>query len=122
MKIFSRYCREYERPDVLVKPSDVPRIPYVMSQLMEAFRVATTMNPQRSYIIAVLPGDGIGLEVTPPALRCLEAAALRFRFRLEFREYPWASCTYYLQHGTMVPQNWKSLLRECDAIYFGAGE
>ncbi|KAL5522611.1 hypothetical protein ACEPAG_8628 [Sanghuangporus baumii] len=75
---------------------------------------------QRNYTIAVLPGDGIGLEVTPPALRCLEAAAERFGFTLNFRHFEWASCDYYLKHGKMLPDDWKPLLQECDAIYFGA--
>jgi len=74
----------------------------------------------RSYIIAVLPGDGIGLEVMPPALRCLEAAARRFGFQFEFRHFPWASCTYYHEHGIMLPKDWKQQLQQCDAIYFGA--
>lgn len=84
-------------------------------------RPAPTMTPQRSYTIAVLPGDGIGVEVMPPALRCLEAAASRFGFQLEFRSFPWASCTYYLEHGKMLPDDWKTHLQACDAIYFGAG-
>ncbi|GLB39821.1 putative tartrate dehydrogenase [Lyophyllum shimeji] len=78
------------------------------------------MAPQRSYTIAVLPGDGIGLEVMPPALRCLDAAATRFGFALEFRAFPWASCTYYLEHGKFLPDDWKTHLKACDAIYFGA--
>ena len=77
--------------------------------------------PARSYTIAVLPGDGIGLEVMPPALRCLEAAAKGFGVKFEFRHYEWASCTYYHKHGTMLPSDWKQLLQACDAIYFGAG-
>jgi isocitrate/isopropylmalate dehydrogenase len=80
------------------------------------------MQRPRSYTIAVLPGDGIGLEVMPPALRCLEAAGKRFGFQLNFRHYDWASCRYYNQHGVMVPNNWKGLLQACDAIYFGAGK
>ncbi|KAF5323688.1 hypothetical protein D9619_012889 [Psilocybe cf. subviscida] len=76
--------------------------------------------PTRSYVIAVLPGDGIGTEVMPPALRCLEAAASVFGFKLEWRHYEWASCTYYHKHGKMMPDDWKSLLQACDAIYFGA--
>ncbi|PPR07450.1 hypothetical protein CVT26_013481 [Gymnopilus dilepis] len=76
--------------------------------------------PARSYTIAVLPGDGIGLEVMPPALRCIEAAAKGFGFKFEFRHYEWASCTYYHKHGTMLPPDWKQLLQACDAIYFGA--
>ncbi|KAG6877380.1 hypothetical protein C0993_007900 [Termitomyces sp. T159_Od127] len=78
------------------------------------------MARQRSYTIAVLPGDGIGPEVMPPALRCLEAAADRFGFRFEFRTFPWGSCTYYLEHGKMLADDWKAQLQACDAIYFGA--
>ncbi|KAH8113818.1 tartrate dehydrogenase [Phellopilus nigrolimitatus] len=74
----------------------------------------------RTYTIAVLPGDGIGLEVTPPALRCLEAAAARFGFALAFRHFAWASCAYYLAHGDMLPDDWKAQLQACDAIFFGA--
>ena len=44
---------------------------------------------------------------TPPALRCLEAAAQRFGFTLNFRHFEWASCDYYLKHGKMLPDNWK---------------
>ncbi|RDB22978.1 D-malate dehydrogenase [decarboxylating] [Hypsizygus marmoreus] len=76
--------------------------------------------PQRSYTIAVLPGDGIGLEVMPPALRCLEAAATRFGFNFEFRAFEWASCTYYHKRGKMMPDDWRAQLQACDAIYFGA--
>jgi len=79
------------------------------------------MSSQRKYIIAVLPGDGIGLEVTPPALRCLKAVSRIFGFELEWREYDWASCIYYHKTGSMMPQDWKEKLKECDAIYFGAG-
>ncbi|KAF8889928.1 hypothetical protein BD779DRAFT_1469643 [Infundibulicybe gibba] len=74
----------------------------------------------RKYVIAVLPGDGIGVEVVPPALRCLDAVAELCGFKLEFRSFPWASCTYYNEHGTMLPADWKPLLQACDAIYFGA--
>ena len=82
--------------------------------------INTTMSHKRTYRIAVLPGDGIGLEVTPPALRCLQAVSDLYGFHLTFVQYEWASCTYYLKHGTLLPENWKELLQECDAIYFGA--
>ena len=78
------------------------------------------MSSSRSYTIAVLPGDGIGLEVTPTALRCLEAASTRFGFTLSFKHFEWASCTYYLKHGEMMPDDWKAQLQTCDAIFFGA--
>ena len=35
-------------------------------------------------------------------------------------QYLWASCTYFHEHGTMLPPDWKKVLQACDAIYFGA--
>ncbi len=80
------------------------------------------MNPSanRPFRIAVIPGDGIGQEVMPQGLRVLEAAASRFDLALEFRHFDWAHCDYYLQTGSMMPPDWKALLADCDAIYFGA--
>ena len=82
--------------------------------------MTATGSNHRIYKIAVLPGDGIGLEVTPPAIRCLKAAAERFGFTLLFENFEWASCAYYLDHGKMMPDDWKCKLQACDAIYFGA--
>ena len=70
--------------------------------------------------IAVLAGDGIGKEVMPEGLRVIEQAAKVFDIQLELLEFDWASCDYYLQHGEMLPPDWKSRLQECDAIFFGA--
>jgi tartrate dehydrogenase/decarboxylase/D-malate dehydrogenase len=70
--------------------------------------------------IAVIAGDGIGREVMPEGLRVLEAAARRFNLPLEFTHFDWAHCDYYLQHGQMMPDDWKAQLQDMDAIYFGA--
>ena len=74
----------------------------------------------RPHRIAVIPGDGIGKEVMPEGLRVLEAAAKRYDIALDFVEFDWASCDYYMKHGTMMPADWKAQLTACDAIYFGA--
>ena len=74
----------------------------------------------RPFKIAVLPGDGIGKEVMPEGLRVLETASKKFGLNLEFRHFDWASCDYYAKTGQMMPDDWKSHLIECDAIYFGA--
>jgi len=74
----------------------------------------------RSYRIASIPGDGIGKEVIPAALRVLEAAASRHGFALDFDEVEFASCDYYLRHGRMMPEDWKQRLSGCEAILFGA--
>jgi len=72
------------------------------------------------YRIAVVPGDGIGKEVAPEGVRVLQVAAQRFGIALELTEVDWASCDYYQQHGTMMPDDWKQQLQAMDAIFFGA--
>jgi tartrate dehydrogenase/decarboxylase/D-malate dehydrogenase len=77
-------------------------------------------NNQRTYRIAVIPGDGIGKEVVPEGVRVLEAAAKRFGFRLQLDEFDFASCDYYLKHKEMLPEDWKQSIGSHDAIFFGA--
>lgn len=70
--------------------------------------------------IAVIPGDGIGKEVMPYGVRCLEAVAEVFDIPLQLEWFDFASCDYYEKHGDMLPQGWKETLSRFDAIYFGA--
>lgn len=74
----------------------------------------------KTFKIAVIPGDGIGQEVMPEGLRVLQAAAEKFNLDLSFTTFEWAACDYYLQHGKMMPDDWKEQLTQFDAIYFGA--
>jgi tartrate dehydrogenase/decarboxylase/D-malate dehydrogenase len=74
----------------------------------------------KTYRIAVIPGDGIGKEVMPEGLRSLRAAAERFGITIETTEFPWASCDWYVEHGEMMPADWKRQLIGMDAIFFGA--
>ncbi len=71
----------------------------------------------KNYRIALLPGDGIGHEVIPAAVRVLEAAA--DGFRLEFTPFEWG-CEYYLRTGRMMPEDGLEQLRSFDAILLGA--
>ena len=75
---------------------------------------------KKSLKIAVIPGDGIGVEVMPYGVRALEAAAKVFDLSLEFEWFDFASCAYYRKHGDMLPADWKETLLRFDAIYFGA--
>src|SRR5260370_42550765 len=70
--------------------------------------------------IAVIPGDGIGVEVVPEGIRVLNAAARRFGIGLAYDEFDFASCDYYARHGQMMPEDWKSQIGGPDAILFGA--
>lgn len=74
----------------------------------------------KTYRIAVIPGDGIGHEVMPEALKVLESVQRRYDFQLELITVDWASCAYYAQHGQMMPDDWKEQIGGCDAILFGA--
>ena len=74
---------------------------------------------ERSYKIAVIPGDGIGKEVMPPALEVLDAAASRFGFTLRHTHYDW-SCETYARTGAMMPADGLDQLRGHDSILLGA--
>jgi tartrate dehydrogenase/decarboxylase/D-malate dehydrogenase len=77
-------------------------------------------HKNRTYRIAVIPGDGIGREVVPEGVRVLQAAASQFGFTLQLEEFDFASCDYYLTHGKMLPDDWKQQIGGHDAIFFGA--
>ncbi|MER9656562.1 tartrate dehydrogenase [Mesorhizobium sp. M0152] len=74
----------------------------------------------RAHRIAVIPGDGIGREVVPEGVRVLEAVARRFDLDIRLDWFDFASCDYYLKHGTMLPGDWFETLGRYDAIFFGA--
>jgi 3-isopropylmalate dehydrogenase len=70
--------------------------------------------------IAVIPGDGIGKEVTPVAVKVIRAATERRARRLEFVEFDWGA-DKYLKEGVTLPTGAVEMLRdEFDAILFGA--
>jgi tartrate dehydrogenase/decarboxylase/D-malate dehydrogenase len=79
------------------------------------------MNAQtkKSYKIAVIAGDGIGLEVVPEGIRVLEAAGRRFGFSFSFHSFDW-SCARFLSAGLMMPADALDQLRAFDAIFLGA--
>ena len=66
--------------------------------------------------IAVVPGDGIGKEVIPQALKVLSAVAAP----LELTHFDW-SADRYLRDGVTIPADGFTMLaRDFDAILFGA--
>ncbi len=72
----------------------------------------------KSYRVALIPGDGIGLEVIPAGVKVLKAAA-REDLALSFQEFDWG-CEYYLRTGRMMPEDGLEQLRPFDAIFLGA--
>ena len=78
------------------------------------------MPSNRTYRIAIIPGDGIGKEVMPEGVRALESAAQRFGFELRQDWFDFACADYHAKHGRMMPEDWKERIGSHDAIFFGA--
>ena len=70
--------------------------------------------------IAVIPGDGIGKDVTAEAVKVLHAIARKSGFPLDLVQLPW-SADHYLATGETLPAHGYRMLRdEFDAIFVGA--
>lgn len=69
--------------------------------------------------IAVIPGDGVGVDVTDAARQVLEAAAKKWKLELEYVTFDWGS-DHYLHHRHMMPSNALETLRGFEAILLGA--
>ena len=69
--------------------------------------------------IAVIPGDGVGQEVIPEALRVLHKAAERCQTAFECTQFDWGA-EYHKTHGRMAPPHFLDQLRAFDAILLGA--
>jgi 3-isopropylmalate dehydrogenase len=69
--------------------------------------------------IAVIPGDGTGPEVVREGLKVLEAAAKKFGFKYETKEFDFSG-KRYLKTGLLVDDRDVEELKEYHAIYLGA--
>ncbi len=69
--------------------------------------------------IAVLPGDGIGVEVIDAAMRVLNALAQKYKHNVfpQFADVGWAAID---KHGTALPTTTKDICATSQAILFGA--
>jgi tartrate dehydrogenase/decarboxylase/D-malate dehydrogenase len=72
-----------------------------------------------AYNIALIPGDGIGKEVVPEAVRVMDILSNQHGFELAYTEFPY-SCEYYLETDAMMPEDGIEQLRNFDAIFLGA--
>jgi 3-isopropylmalate dehydrogenase len=66
--------------------------------------------------IAVLPGDGIGREVIPEAVKVMAASGAA----IETTEFDWGAARYLADGVTVPPDGFAMLAREFDAILVGA--
>jgi 3-isopropylmalate dehydrogenase len=77
------------------------------------------MTIKNTFDIAVLPGDGIGVDVTAEAVKVLRAAEAGGGFRLNLAEYP-SGANCYVQTGSDLPERTVRAAREADAVLLGA--
>ncbi|MFD1409163.1 tartrate dehydrogenase [Kroppenstedtia eburnea] len=74
----------------------------------------------RQYSIALIPGDGIGVDVIREGKKVLDTIAdIDGSLAFSYREFDW-SCEYYLRHGKMMPEDGLETLKGFDTIYLGA--
>ena len=72
-----------------------------------------------SYNIAVIPGDGIGIEVVDSALKVLDKVSNNNNFELNYSFYDWGS-NYFFKNKLMMPEDGLDLLSKSDSIFLGA--
>jgi 3-isopropylmalate dehydrogenase len=71
------------------------------------------------YKIAVLPGDGIGKEITPEAVEVLKRVGNKFGLSFEFEEGLIGGCAID-EAGGPFPEATQGLVKESDAVLLGA--
>lgn len=82
--------------------------------------MSTNTTSPRTFRIAVLPGDGIGAEVTAEAVRVLRAVEPRMTaVRFELSEYA-VGAAEYLRNGDPLPASALEACRRADAVLLGA--
>ncbi len=77
------------------------------------------MSAPGRYTVDVIPGDGIGLEVVPAAMECVDRLAESHGFTVTWRHRDWGS-DHYRRTGSMMPVDGVEQLSSGDAVLLGA--
>ena len=77
------------------------------------------MNKQKTWRVAVLPGDGIGPEVMQEACKILDVLS-EGGLKIERSEFDWPSHAYHEKNGRSAPEGYLEKLADFDAILLGA--
>jgi tartrate dehydrogenase/decarboxylase / D-malate dehydrogenase len=73
-----------------------------------------------NYAVAVIPGDGIGVDVIDEGVKVLDALGeVTGSYKLDYTWFDW-STERYLAKGSYMPDDWQKVLEPFPAIYFGA--
>jgi len=71
------------------------------------------------YTVPVIPGDGIGPEIVAEGCKVLEAAADKYNFSLDWKEYS-LGAEHYLKTGELVAEETLKELSKYRALFLGA--
>lgn len=79
------------------------------------------MTAEKTFRIAAIPADGIGVEVVAAGRRVLDEVARQSNgaFAFEWTDFDWGS-EYFARTGRMMAEDGLETLKAFDAIYFGA--
>ncbi len=69
--------------------------------------------------IAIVKGDGIGVDVVNEGMKVLDALAPKYGINWDYTELPWSS-DYYFKHGQMMPDDALETLEDFNAVFLGA--
>lgn len=78
------------------------------------------MDNEKTFSVAVMPGDGIGTEIMTPCLEVMSAAMERVGgIKMDFTTIE-AGATCYTKHGEAFPEESQKIAKAADAILLGA--
>lgn len=77
------------------------------------------MKTKKTYTIDVIAGDGIGTEVVPAAIACIDKVAAHEQFQITWRHRDWSSDRYRAD-GALMPADGIEQLADGDGIFLGA--
>ena len=80
--------------------------------------MGNNLKTRKDYGIAIIPGDGVGPEVSKEAVKVVTEATKGSNISFDFEWFDWG-CDFYLSHGIMMPTDALDILSGFDAIFLG---
>ena len=80
--------------------------------------MGSNTQTKKEYRIAIIPGDGVGPDVTEEAVKVVKEAVRGGSISFDFEWFDWG-CDFYLKHGSMMPADALDILSGFDAIFLG---
>jgi len=76
------------------------------------------VKTKKDYRVAIIPGDGVGPEVSKEAVKVVKEAVRESTISFDFEWFDWG-CDFYLKHGIMMPADALDILSGFDAVFLG---